>query len=261
MLADVGPAGGRELKRALALEVTVEQRFRIMEILDLVTRDVKDVIAYSLEDANPKIRRAAFRLAERVSDDAIIEVILPFAHHEDLAVTKGTIRSLAQMGSVKAAQAVVAILEKTREPDLAIVCCQALGQIADPASVEALVRALNRRGRFWVGRWWSGQVRATAALALAQIPHQWAKQALKKFLQDPEPRVQQIASSRAEAEANESAAEARDGLAPSETQGTLQPVHGALTELQPDPDESTPESSKEEAPANESQAVTSPVSR
>ncbi|MEE9264585.1 MAG: HEAT repeat domain-containing protein, partial [Vicinamibacteria bacterium] len=201
MLADLGPAGGRELKRALALEITVEQRFRILEVIDLVTRDLKTEITYSLGDANPKIRRAAFRLAERMKDNQIIEVVVPFAHREDLAVVKGTIRSLAQMGSIAAAKAVAAILDKTRAPELAIVCCQALGQIGDPASVEALVKALGRRRRFGLGRWWPPQVRATAALALAQIRHRWAKDALKQFARDPEPQVRQIAISHPEAAA------------------------------------------------------------
>ncbi len=195
MLADMGPAGGPELKRALALEITVEQRFRILEVIDLVTRNLKTEITYSLGDANPKIRRAAFRLAERMKGDEIIEIVAPFAHREDLAVVKGTIRSLAQMGSITAAKAVATILDKTRDPELAIVCCQALGQIGDPASVEALVKALGRRRRMGLARWWPPQVRATAALALAQIPHPWAKSALKKFARDPEAQVRQIASS------------------------------------------------------------------
>ena len=76
-----------------------------------------------------------------------------------------SVRSLAQMGSVTAAKAVATILDKTRDPELAIVCCQALGQIGDPASVKALVKALGRRRRFGLGRWWPPQVRATAAFA------------------------------------------------------------------------------------------------
>ena len=195
MLADVGPAGARELKRALALEITVEQRFRILEVIDLVTRDLKTEITYSLGDANPKIRRAAFRLAERMKDDEIMEVVAPFAHREDLAVVKGTIRSLAHMGSIAAAKAVTAILDKTGDPELAIVCCQALGQIGDPASVKALVKALGRRRRLGLAPWWPPQVRATAALALAQIRHPWAKTALTKFARDPEAQVRQIATS------------------------------------------------------------------
>ena len=235
MLADLGPPGGRELKRALALEITVEQRFRILEVIDLVTRDLKTEITYSLGDANPKIRRAAFRLAERMKDNEIIEVVVPFAHRDDPAVVKGTIRSLAQMGSIAAAKAVAAILDKTRDPELAIVCCQALGQIGDPASVKALVKALGRRRRFGLGRWWPPQVRATAALALAQIRHPWAQDALSKFTRDPEGQVRQIASSHAEAAAASPAPESE-----------LEAPASAPMELESEPDEEAPESNKEE---------------
>ena len=196
MLADVGVASGRELKRALALEITVEQRFRILEVIDLVTRDLKTEITYCLGDGNPKIRRAAFRLAERMKDNEIIEVVAPFAHCEDVAVVKGTVRSLAQMGSIAAAKAVTTILDKTRDPEVAIACCQGLGQIGDPASVRALVKALGRRRRLGTARWWPPQVRATAALALAQIRHPWAIDALRRFARDPEAQVRQIATSR-----------------------------------------------------------------
>ncbi len=249
MLADVGPAGGRELKRALALEITVEQRFRILEVVDLVTRNLKTEVTYSLGDANPKICRAAFRLAERMKEDEIIEVVLPFAHSEDLAVVKGTIRSLAQMGSVTAAKAVAKILGKIRDPELAIVCCQALGQIGDPASVEALVKALGRRRRLGLARWWPPQVRATAALALAQIRHPWAKHALRKFAGDPEAQIRQIATSRPEP------------AAPSlEPDSVLEEPADSPMGLAPEPEEVTPESDREEveekAEQAEPQAVT-----
>ncbi len=246
MLADVGTPGAKELKRALALEITVEQRFRILEVIDLVTRELRDEITYSLGDANPKIRRAAFRLAERLKDNAIIEAVLPFIDREDLAVVKGTIRSLAQMGSVTAAKAVANTLSKTQDPELVIVCCQALGQVGDPASVEALVQVLGRQGRFWPRRRpWPDQVRATAALALAQIPHPWAIQALAKFADDSHAQIRQIASSALRAPTDAPGPEAREDSTVPELSQALSQLPADSTDFERDAEKETVEEGAE----------------
>ena len=145
LLASMGPKAADEIKRALNVGVAVEQRFRILEVIDIVTHELRDELAYSLGDNNAKIRRAAFRLADRLHDDALIEILLPFAASEDPNVIKGTILSLAHLGSASAVEAIAESLDNAKEPELAIACCQALGQVGDPAGVDGLKRVLARR--------------------------------------------------------------------------------------------------------------------
>ena len=61
LLAESGPEASRLLKRELVLEGLPEQRIRILEVIDTITRDLKRELTYAIEDKNPRIRRAAFR--------------------------------------------------------------------------------------------------------------------------------------------------------------------------------------------------------
>jgi diguanylate cyclase (GGDEF)-like protein len=195
LLAEMGAPAVKEIKRALALEVTVEQRFHILEVIDAVTDDLRDELTYCLGDVNPKIRRAAFRLAERLNDDDLIEILIPFVRDEDPNVAKGTIRSLANLHSPLAVQAVVSILDTTKEPELAVACCQALGQIGDPSAVGPLEKVLAQKSFLIVGRRWDSQVRATAVLALRQIEHPLATGVLTQLVNDRDPIIRQLAKS------------------------------------------------------------------
>ena len=81
-----------------------------------------------------------------------------------------------------AVQAVVSILESTKEPELAVACCQALGQIGDPSGVEPLKMVLRQKSFLIMGRRWDGQVRATAVIALRQIEHPSAEALLQQLV-------------------------------------------------------------------------------
>lgn len=199
ILADMGSEAVVEIKRALSLEVTVEQRFHILEVIDTITGDLRDELTYCLGDANPKIRRAAFRLAERLSDDALVEVMIPFVSDEDPNVAKGTIRSLANLGTRTAVRAVISILDLTKEPEVAVACCQALGQIADPSAIDALNSVVSPKGFLGIGgfsKGWTGQVRATAVIALRQFEDPRAAQILAKLAKDKDPVIRQLATSK-----------------------------------------------------------------
>ena len=99
LLADLGPRAAKQLKRELMAEVTTEQRFRIIEVLDAVTGRVKDELAYCLGDSSAKIRHAAYQLAERIGDPALVEVVAPHAQSHDLDLAQAAIRCLANLGS------------------------------------------------------------------------------------------------------------------------------------------------------------------
>jgi diguanylate cyclase (GGDEF)-like protein len=196
LLAEMGPEAGEQIKRAVVTEVTVEQRFRILEVIDTVTRDLRQELAFSFGDASPKIRRAAFRLFERLHSDSLIDIILPLTRAEEVSVAKGAIRSLAHLRSAAAVEELASILEETEDPRIAIACCQALGDLGQPACIEPLARVLKQKRGFIIRRRrWDEQTRATAALALKQIPDRRASDILASYTKDRHTRVRQVASS------------------------------------------------------------------
>jgi HEAT repeat protein len=80
---------------------------------------------------------------------------------------------------------------------LLMACCQALGQIGEPAGVEPLLNILKGKGSFFRRQRRNPQIRATAAFALAQIPHPRVAEMLSPFVDDPDARVREIARGRA----------------------------------------------------------------
>jgi diguanylate cyclase (GGDEF)-like protein len=194
LLSRMGRDAADRIKQEVVLEVTAEQRFRILEVIDVVTRELKTELAFCLSDVNPKVRRAAFRLSERLNDKQVLELLVDFARHPDIGVAKGAIRSLASLRSPHAVGALMSTLEVTKDPERAIACAQALAQLGDPVAVPALESVLTAR-KFPVlgGLRWDDQVRATAAFALAHIGGDRARSVLNKVVNDLDPRIRQIA--------------------------------------------------------------------
>ena len=196
LLAKMGREAAERIKREVVLEVTSEQRFRLLEVVDVVTHDLKTELAFCLSDVNPKVRRAAFRLSERLNDKQVLELLVDFAGHQDIGVAKGAIRSLANLHSPHAVGALVSALEVSKDPERAIACAQALAQLGDAVAVPALERVLSaRKFPLFGAKRWDDQVRATAAFALAQIGGNRAKAVLAKVADDADPRIRQIAAS------------------------------------------------------------------
>lgn len=196
LLAELGPDAGDQLKRALVTEVTVEQRFRILEIVDTVTTDLRGELAYSFGDVSPKIRRAAFRLFERINDERMIDLVIPLAQDQDASVAKGAIRCIAHLRSPAAARALTGILEETDDEKITIACCQALGELRHPAGIDALDNVLAQRKPPFFRRRWSQQARVTAVMALKQIQHPRAAQVVARHADDSDPRVRMLANFR-----------------------------------------------------------------
>ncbi len=165
-----------------------------------MTRDLRDELAYSFGDSSAKIRRAAFRLFERLHDDGMAEIIVPLARDPDSSVAKGAIRSLAHLRSPAAVDALVAILDQAGDERVAIACCQALGELAHANAIDALARVLARK-KLPLMRWrWNPQVRATAAFALRQIAHPKATEVLARYINDGDTTVRQLAGAASAAE-------------------------------------------------------------
>ena len=194
LLAEAGPEAEPQVKRAMLTEVTVEQRFRILEVIDTVTTDLRDELSFSFGDSSAKIRRAAFRLFERLRDDSLIDIMVPLARDPDSAVSKGAIRSLAHMRSATAVDALVSILNETDDAKVAIACCQALGELGHTSAIDTLSNVLAQR-KLSLRRWrWVEQVRVTAALALKQISQPRAAEILSAYTEDTDARVRQLAT-------------------------------------------------------------------
>jgi HEAT repeat protein len=194
LLSGMGRDAADRIKQEVVLEVTAEQRFRILEVIDVVTRDLRSELAFCISDVNPKVRRAALRLAERLNDKQVLELLLDFARHPDIEVAKGAIRSLACLRSPHVAGALIATLEGTRDAERAIACAQALAQLGEPAAVPALAEVLTARRFPVIGPFrWDNQVRATSAFALAHIGGEGARSVLRQVANDPDPRIRQIA--------------------------------------------------------------------
>ncbi len=189
LLTELGPSASEQIRRSLITEVTVEQRFRILEVIDIVTRDLRNELAYALGDVSPKIRRAAFRLFERLRDDSLISLVAPLARDDDQAIAKGAIRSLANLHSPKAVLALISVLEETKEPKVATFCCQALGELGHPGAIDSLANVLSQRKPPFFRKKWNEQVRLTAILALKQIDHPRIAALVSRYTDDADPRV------------------------------------------------------------------------
>ncbi len=197
LLAEAGPQSGAQIKRALVTEIIVEQRARMLEVIDVVTTDLRPELQQCLRDGNPKVRRAAFRLFERLGQDELIDMVFPYARHPAPGVARAAIRALASLRTPSALQALASVLASAKEPALAELCCQALGQADHPVAIEALGRALGAPRFLIFGRRWPSEVRATAAMALKRIPHPDAVATLARYASDRDDSVRFLAAGQA----------------------------------------------------------------
>ncbi len=106
------------------------------------------------------------------------------------------VAAIASLGKIKPAGAVevlVSLLDSCEESERLIACCQALGRIGDPASIEPLAQIMIPRRFFSLRKKRSPQVRASAAFALAHIAHPRVVEILTTYVEDSDSRVRQIA--------------------------------------------------------------------
>ena len=132
-----------------------------------------------------------------MSRDDFIDIVLPYAYGGDAAKAKGAVRSLGSLATNAASEALASIPETTKDSELVIVCCQALGKIGNEISINALAKILKKRRFLFLGQRWNEQVRAMAAMALKQISDPQAAQVLTRFTHDGDRRVRQLARSAA----------------------------------------------------------------
>jgi HEAT repeat protein len=193
LLAKTGNEGAIVLKREVVLGGAADERARILDVIDLVAWDLKAELAHALGEKSPEIRQAAFRLVERLNDSQAVELLLDTAKSDDPRLALESIECLGKLKPAGAVGCLISLLENHKKTDRVIACCRALGQIADPASIEPLSKILTPKG-FW-SRFKRGkaEVRATAAFALGQISHPRAARVLASLKNDHDPRVREVA--------------------------------------------------------------------
>jgi len=195
LLGELGSEATKLVKRELGLEGNTEERLRILEVIDTVTRDLRTELAYTLGDRNPAIRQAAFQLAERLNDSQAVNLLLKYAQDAETSLAMEAIESLGKLKPAAAVEVLNSLLETSRDTERLVACCRALGQIADPKSVEPLTKILAQRGFLFRRKKARPEVRAAAIFALGQISHPKGAQSLAFFVEDRDPRVREIARS------------------------------------------------------------------
>jgi len=193
LLEELGPKAAKRLKRELVLEISAEERLRILEVIDTLTSDLRDELLLLLGDEDPQVREAAFRLAERLNESYVVELLLDYAKCQESSLATAAIKCLGRLKMQSAVGELFSLLNSTKEEEQLIACCRALGQIADPASVEHLAKILAPKSRFGLRKGRSARVRAAAAFALGQIAHPSVAEVLAPFVEDRDPRIREIA--------------------------------------------------------------------
>ncbi len=192
LLSEQGQETAALLKRELVLEGFAQQRVRILEVIDTITKDLRKELAFVLEDESSRVRRAGFLLLERLNDERLTPLLVDCANHKDSTIAIAAIKSLGKIKPGSATGVLVSLLDSATE-DRVVAACRALGQIADPVSIEPLAKVLAPIGFFSFRKPKIPLVRATAAFALAQIPDPRVTEILSSHLQDSDWRIRQTA--------------------------------------------------------------------
>jgi len=193
LLGNLGPVATKILRREVILEGFAEERVRILDVIDNITQNLKTELAYALGDESPEVRRAAFRLAERLNNEDVTSLLLDYANQEDQSMSVFAIKSLGKLKSTGVVDALISLMRSTQDTERLTACCRVLGQLSDPAAIEPLAKIMAPRGFLSFRKKRNTRVRATAAFALAQIDHPKVAEVLTLYVEDRDPRVRQIA--------------------------------------------------------------------
>lgn len=186
------------VKRLLVLEISAEERMRLLNIIDVLTLDVKDELVFAMGDEDPHVREAAYGLAVRMNDGQILEWLFEFARSQQPVLATGAIKCLGKLNPPAAEKELVTLLNSSKDESVLVACCRALGQTARPTCIAALSKILETKSFLFFHKGNSDAVRAAAAFALTQIPHPRATHHLAQLVNDHDPRIRKVAQNSAQ---------------------------------------------------------------
>jgi diguanylate cyclase (GGDEF)-like protein len=195
LLSEQGYEATKMIKREFFLQISSEERVRILQVIDGVTRDLKTELIHALNDEDLKVREEAFLLAERLNTDDVENLLLGLMESKKLDLAVAAIKNLARIRPKAALAKVLYIIKSAKEKDRLIACCQALGQIGDADCIEPLANILLLRSLLSRLKRHDPRLRSTAAVALAQINDTRITDILAKCVDDKDQQVRQIAAS------------------------------------------------------------------
>jgi len=194
LLEKQGEEAVERLKRALALEITPQERVRILEVIDLMTMDLTAELGRSIGDENREVRLAALRIAERLTDPGIPQMLCHLAKNAEIEIALDAFSCLGRMKSQDAVEELVEILHSSKEESRSAACCLALGNIGTAECIEPLAKILDKDGSILSRKRHTSEVRVAAASALGRIERPAALKILKRHVDHTDPRVQRIAA-------------------------------------------------------------------
>ena len=193
LLEKLGPKAVERLKHFMVLEISAQERARILEIIDTLTSDLKTELFHALGDEDANVRREAYRVVERLKNSQVIEWLQEFLQSQKPVLAARAVKCLSKLRPPNIEADLIALLNSTDNDQLRIACCRALGQIAKPLCVDSLLKLLRPQRSFFFRKNQNSEVRAASAFALGQISHSKASQSLAQFVDDRDPRVREIA--------------------------------------------------------------------
>lgn len=114
--------------------------------------------------ADPEVLHTYYQLLAEFGDD-MLTTLAAALHDDNPNLQEGAVSVLLEMGGEGAVGLLISALEEGEET-VRSMAAQALGQLADPLAVPALIAALSDQGR---SMWWPRSVCSEAADALKQI--------------------------------------------------------------------------------------------
>lgn len=193
-LGRLGPAGAEQLRQSLMSESRGEEKSRMLDVIDSVTTNLVTELRYTLADPRETVRRAALRLAQRLDKPKITALLAEVACSADPELAIQAVNAIGSQKTGQAAAALVAVLDRARDPGVLSAACLAMGQIGDKAFAGPLARILFPPRRWLRRRHHPSQVRVAAAYALCRVPGREADQMLRALRNDPDPRVREAAA-------------------------------------------------------------------
>lgn len=193
LVKNIGEEGGDFIRKSLMGEGQPDERARILDVIDSVTTDLTAELTYNLSDPKETVRRAAFRLAERINTPEVLRLLIEYAKSDDPDLAVSAINSLGKLKAAKAARPLMQILDESASQEVLLSVCRAMGQIYDPSFIPALAKVLMPKRRNIFRKKYDTPVRIAAAYAISQMPDERGATLLKALANDPDVRLREVA--------------------------------------------------------------------